>query len=119
MMQMILFILHEKSKLMEVLDSWNNVGVNGITILPSTSAGRLCAADLLRDDLPLMPSFDDLMETPEIFNRTLITIVDGDEMVDRVIEATVSVVGDLDEPNTGILSVIPLNRVYGLNRKTG
>ncbi len=38
-------------------------------------------------------------------------------MVDKVVEATQSVIGDLNNPNTGILTVLPVVKTYGLNRK--
>ena len=117
-MYMILFVLHDAEKLPDILDSWNQVGVSGITIFPSTGLARLKNGDLLRDDLPLIPSLEDLLHTSEISNRTLMTLVKGEAMVEKVVAATEAVIGDLDEPNTGILTVIPVAKVYGLNRKT-
>ena len=116
MKYMILFVPHDTSKLNLVLNRWEEVGVSGVTVFASTGIGRLKAADMLREDLPLMPSLEDLIETPERFNRTLMTLVENDEMIDRVVEATEEVVGKLDDPNTGILAVLPLSRVYGLVR---
>jgi hypothetical protein len=49
----------------------------------------------------------------------MFTVVKDRETVDQVVSATKSVVGDLDEPNTGILVVLPVAEVYGLNRKGG
>jgi len=37
-------------------------------------------------------------------------------MVEKVVKATESVIGDLNLPNTGILTVMPVVRAYGLNR---
>jgi nitrogen regulatory protein PII len=116
MMHMIMFVLHDTGKLAEILEAWENAGVKGITIIPSTGVGRLKAADLLREDLPLMPSLEDLVEAPEKFNRTLITMIKCDEMIEKVVTATESVVGKLDDPNTGILVVVPLSHAYGLDR---
>ncbi len=116
-MYMILFVLHDVEKLPDILESWNQVGVSGITIFPSTGLARLKNGDLLRDDLPLIPSLEDLLHTSEISNRTLMTLVKGEAMVEKVVAATEAVIGDLDEPNTGILTVIPVAKVYGLNRK--
>ena len=116
MTYMILFVLHDTGKLSEVLNEWEKAGVCGVTVFASTGIGRLKAADMLREDLPLMPSLEDLVETPERFNRTLMTLVETDEMIDRVVETTERVVGKLDDPNTGILAVLPLSRVYGLAR---
>ena len=117
MNSMIWFVLHDASLLAEVLEAWKETGVLGITILPSTGLRRLEANDSLREDIPLIPSIEDLVTNEEILNRTLFTIVDNDTLVDKVVEATQRVVGDLNEPNTGILCVIPLGKVYGLNRK--
>ncbi len=116
-MYMILFVLHDPYRLKEVLTAWNDAGVSGITILPSTGLKRLSATTALRDDLPLIPSLEDLVEPEESLNRTLFTIVPNDEMVDKVLNATQSLIGELDRPNTGIMVVLPLSRVYGLDRK--
>jgi len=50
-------------------------------------------------------------------NRTLITIVKDEKMIPAVVEATQRIIGDLNEPNTGILTVLPLIEAYGLDRK--
>lgn len=114
-MHLIMFVLHDPEKLCDLLDSWETAGVGGVTVIPSTGIGRLKASDMLREDLPLMPSLEDILEAPERYNRTLFTMVDSDEMIDKVLEATERVIGNLDEPNTGILTVIPVSHIYGLN----
>ncbi len=116
-MYMIFFVLHDPNRLHDVLTAWNETGVSGITILPSTGLKRMKENSGLREDLPLIPSLDDLINHEERLNRTLFTIVSNDEMVDKVLKATEDQIGDLDLPNTGIMAVIPLARVYGLNRK--
>jgi hypothetical protein len=49
-------------------------------------------------------------------SRTLFTVM-KDELVPKVVEATLRVVGDLDEPNTGVLVVLPTLMAYGLDKK--
>lgn len=118
-MYMVFFVLHDPNLLSDVLEAWNETGVKGITILPSTGLKRLQSDDVLREDMPLIPSLEDIMHQEERLNRTLFTIVEDDEMVDRVVQATQSVVGDLEQPKTGILTVLPIAKVFGLNRKDG
>jgi nitrogen regulatory protein P-II 1 len=117
MNSMIWFVLHDASLLADVLAAWKDAGVLGITLLPSTGLRRLEDTNTLRDDIPLIPSIEDLVSDEETLNRTLFTIVDNDAMVEKVVKVTQKIVGDLNLPNTGILCVIPLGKVYGLNRK--
>ena len=117
MSSMVWFVLHDAGLLSDVLVAWKNAGVLGITILGSTGLRRLEESNALRDDIPLIPSLEDLLGDEEILNRTLFSIVENDEMVEKVVKATEAVVGDLDQPNTGILCVFPITRVHGLNRK--
>ncbi len=115
-MYMILFVLDNPELLEQVLNAWEDAGVGGVTILPSTGLARIRAKGAWRDDLPLFPSLEDFQEHLQNLNRTLITIVENDTMVDKVVAATQRVTGDLNLPNTGILSVLPVVRSYGLNR---
>lgn len=116
-MYMILFVLHDPDNLDAVLNAWDEAGVSGITIMPSTGLARFRAKGAWRDDLPLIPSLEDFHEHTEKLNRTLMTIVKGTEMVDKVVSATERVIGDLDLPNTGIMVVLPVASAYGLNRR--
>jgi len=101
-----------------VLQAWEDAGVSGVTILASTGLARYRDKPALRDDLPLIPSLEDILENYHATNRTLFTIVKSQEMVDLVVEATEKIVGDLDAPNTGILVVLPVVQAYGLNRRS-
>lgn len=117
-MYMIYFVLHDPNRLKDILEAWEKAGVSGITILLSTGLKRLKADDVLREDLPLIPSLEDLIQQEERTNRTLFTVVKDDEMVEKVVQATQSITGDLNNPNTGILTVLPVVKAYGLDRKT-
>lgn len=116
-MYFILCVLHDYEHLEEVLDAWEEAGVGGVTILPSMGLKRYRDKAALRDDLPLIPGLDDLLERYENTNRTLFTVVKDEAMVDQVVAATESVTGDLNLPNTGILVVLPVARAYGLHRR--
>jgi nitrogen regulatory protein P-II 1 len=109
--------LHDNSCLDEILNAWEEIGVSGITILPGTGLARLRQKSALRDDLPLIPSLEDLVERVENTNRTLFTIVKHEDMVDKIVAATQKVTGDLNLPNTSLLVVLPVLRAYGLDRQ--
>lgn len=114
MYQMILLVLDNLNQCPAVLDAWEAAGVPGITILESTGLGRLRQPGI-RDDFPLMPSLLNLMKGREQHHRTFFTVVEDDALVDRVIEATQAITGDLDDAHNGILFVLPVTRVVGLH----
>ena len=113
MYHMILLILDELEQCPSVLDAWDAAGAAGITILESTGLARV-RKSALRDDLPLMPSIESLLKGREEHHRTLFTVVEDEAQVDRIIEATLAITGDLDEPNSGALFVLPVTRAVGL-----
>jgi nitrogen regulatory protein P-II 1 len=115
-MKLILFVLHDPEKLRELLDAWKEAGVSGATVLFSTGLGRIDQADTLREDLPLMPSLEDFLPKVERLSRTVFTMIDDETVVDKVIAATQQVVGDLNEPDRGLLIVLPVVQVYGLRK---
>ena len=67
--------------------------------------------------MPLLPSLHSLLHAGEQHHRTFISVVDGDELVNRIIAATQEVLGDMTAPNTGILFVMPVTRVIGVPRR--
>ena len=115
-MNLILFVLHDPEKLRELLDAWKEAGVSGATVLFSTGLGRISRSPALRDDLPLMPSLEDFLPKVEHLSRTIFTMIDDEAVVERVIAATQRVVGDLCQPDRGLLIVLPVSQVYGLRK---
>ena len=114
-MYLVTLVLHDPDLLEELLDAWNKAGVEGATVLFSSGMGRFRQKQGMRDDLPLIPSLDDFYEAPQTLNRTVFTVVHDDAMVDKLLEVTQTLVGDLNKPDTGIMVVTPVVRAYGLN----
>lgn len=114
MYHMILLILDDINQCSSILEAWEAQGVGGITILESTGLGRVRKLSI-RDDIPLMPSLSRLLQNREERHRTLFTVVEGEEMVDKVIQATEEVLGDLEGAHNGVLFVLPVSRVKGLH----
>jgi len=112
MYSLLVFVLDDEALLNDVLHAWEKAGAPGATVLESTGLRRV--TDLFgRDDLPLLPSLRELAEKENCTHRTIFTVLDADALVDKVIAATESVVGDLSQPHTGILFVVPVVRVVG------
>ena len=113
----VLFVLNDPDKMEPVLDAWETVGVGGVTIMHSSGLGRL-RKNLFNDDIPLIPSISVFMEHLEEMHRTLFSVVSSMEIVDQLVKVTQAVIGDLENPETGLLVVPPVERVYGLHKKS-
>ncbi len=116
-MKMILFVLHDPARLGALLDAWKKAGAGGVTVLLSTGAGRIRQSASFRDDIPLMPSVSDFYEREESLSRTLFTVVQDEATVRRIQAATREVVGDLEQPDTGLFAVLPVEQAAGLEKK--
>jgi nitrogen regulatory protein PII len=116
MAYLVVLIVDDPDNCPAILESWETLGVRGVTILESTGLGRLKRSGL-RDDMPLMPSLRDILESNEEHHRTLLSVVDDEQKVDEMIAAAQRITGDLDRGNTGFLFVVPVLRVHGLGSK--
>ncbi len=114
----VLFVLHDISKMKDLLNAWETAGVKGATVLFSTGLGRIRQNFGLMEDFPLFPTVSEILDRLENMDlsRTLFSVVESDEIVQNVLKHTEKVVGDLSKPNTGILIVLPVAQVYGLKR---
>lgn len=112
-MHIIFFVLDDPRKLDSILEAWQNVGVRGVTIIESTGVRRRTSQ---KERIPMrFASFiPELMVGGEEGNLTLITIVRDERKIEKCIQATETIVGDLNDPNTGILTAWPLSHIKGL-----
>lgn len=115
MAYLVVLVLDNPDYCPDILRAWDEAGVSGATILESTGMARIQKG--IWDDLPLIPSVRNLLGARELHRRTLFTVVQDEETVERVITATQTVIGDLNTHHTGILFVVPVVRVLGLERK--
>jgi len=114
-MYLVLYVLNDLDKTEQLLDAWEEAGVSGVTILHSTGLGRIRSYGL-RDDLPLMPSLESLLQHEENFNRTLFTVIEDEAMIDKIVAVTEGIVGKLTQPNSGLLVVMPVLKAYGIKK---
>lgn len=118
MYYLVALVLDDINQEIDVLDAWESAGVGGITIIDSTGLARVRQQEGFRDDIPLMPSLRSFFHGREEHHRTFFSIVDGENMVDRLLHATESVTGRLSEPHTGILFAFPLSHLAGVPRQS-
>jgi len=117
MPRLVICVVDDPEKAGEVLSSWVELGVPGVTILDSTGLGHQLAGLGAPEDAPIFPSLERLLRAREEPHRTLLAVVDESFAVAKLVEATERIVGPLAAPDTGILFVVPVEQAWGL-RKT-
>ncbi len=115
MTHLLVFVLDNLEQCSDILDAWKEAGAPGVTILESTGLGRL--RDAMWDDLPLLPSLRDLLSSRELHHRTLFTVIEDEATLERIIAATERIIGDFTRYHTGLLFVVPVERVLGLEKR--
>ena len=113
---LVVMIVDDPDDCPAILDAWEAMGVSGVTILESSGLGHLRKLGM-HEDMPLLPSLSDFLEQDEIPHRMLLSVVKDQEMVDKMIRVVQDIAGDLDQPNSGFLFVVPVVQAIGLNRK--
>jgi hypothetical protein len=108
----LLFVLDDPDRLDEVLTSWNEIGVRGVTIMESTGWQR---RRIQQSMLGARFDFASLAGGARLENHmTLFVVVENRNIVQKALETVESIVGDLDLPDTGILVAWPIEIVKGL-----
>ena len=115
MAHLLVCVLNNLEQCPDILDAWEAAGAPGVTILESTGLGRVRSA--VRDDLPLLPSLRDFLASQELHHRTIFTVIEDEATLERIIAATEQVIGDLSRHHTGLLFVVPVSRVLGLEKR--
>ena len=114
-MYVVMFILDDPTKLNQVLNAWDEIGVSGATIIDSIGRNRLRKAQQV--GAPFMAGVNRFLASDIENHYTLFAIVPTGDFIQRCIQALEPIVGDLDQPNTGVLAAWPLSFVKGVNHE--
>ncbi len=113
MANLLMVILEDVEKLPKLLAAWKRIGVPGVTLLHSVGGYR-AESWLNRVGLG---GLSRLFEG-EIQQRTLLSVIDDDVLLERAIAEADEAVDGFDRPHSGILFVVPVARTLGLKKWT-
>ena len=109
---LVALVLNDPNLLESLIDGWEMAGVSGATVLDC--AGKRQIKEALQDDVPLFPTLANIFRDKEVAQKLIFSIVEDGPTVDRVIDETEKITGNLYEQSKGLLFVLPLNFVMGL-----
>jgi CBS domain-containing protein len=112
MKHLLVVILEDLSRLQKLMAAWKRVGVPGVTILQSVGGFH---AENWFERLGLR-GISRLFDQDEVRQRTLMSLIDGEDFLEQAIAEADKVVGGFDRPHSGILFTLPVGRTLGLRK---
>jgi len=112
MTHMLQIILDDTRFLPDLLQAWREIGVSGTTIMESVGGYRT-STWLSKVGLS---AIDHLFQAKEVQRRTLIAVIEDDELLAQAIAEAERIVGGFDRPNSGVLLVLPVAQTRGINK---
>lgn len=107
-MHLLVAVINAPEKLDSILAGFVELGVRGATVIHSEGMGRV-----LSHNIPIFAGLQTLIDGSRPENRTIFTVVAVD-LIDPIMSLLKESCGDLENPATGIVFTIPLDRVIGL-----
>ena len=111
-MELLVCVVNREEKLEELLAGFLELGVTGATVIHSEGMGRV-----LSQDVPVFAGLQTLVSRSRPQNTTVLSVIESQDVLEKAIAMVQRVCGSLDEPSTGILFTVPLNRVVGLSHE--
>jgi nitrogen regulatory protein P-II 1 len=106
--QLLVAVINQEEKLEEILSGFLEIGVTGATIVNSEGMGRMLA-----NEVPIFAGLAALASRTRPRNQMVFSVL-AEDKVETALALLQEVVGDFDEPATGIAFTLPLTRVLGL-----
>ena len=108
-MELLVFVLNKPDELEPLLKAFVDIGIKGATVIDTQGMATFFDKT---EDLPMFGSLKMLVNKNHKSNKTIFVVLNHD-LVKTAIQTIKDVVGDLSEPNVGILFTLPLSHVEG------
>lgn len=113
-MQLLIAVINEEERLDEILSGMVELGITGATIIGSEGMGRV-----LSHDIPIFAGLEAIASRSRPQNQTIFSVIREDDKVEGVLNLIREIVGDLENPATGIAFTVPVSQVVGLSPEIG
>lgn len=112
-MNVLFIVLNEPDHLEDLLEKFIDIGINGATILDSQGMG-FAVNHNGHGNAPFFGKIRSVIDNSRPYNKTVFTVIKGEERLEKAVNAAKEVFGDVYEPGIGMMFTMPVNDVYGL-----
>lgn len=113
-MELLIAVINQEDRLDDILSGFLELGITGATIIESEGMGHV-----LSHDIPIFAGLQTLISRSRPQNTTIFSVIDSDAKVEGAIALLQEICGDMQDPATGIVFTVPVNRVAGLAPELG
>jgi nitrogen regulatory protein PII len=113
-MQLLIVVVNREETLDDILSGFLELGITGATVIRSEGMGHVLASDV-----PLFAGLTELVTRTRPQNVTIFSVIREAEKVEAAIQLTQEVCGNLEQPATGILVVLPVSQAIGIAPELG
>jgi nitrogen regulatory protein P-II 1 len=110
-MYLLFMVLDDVTRRNEVLVAWMGAGVSGVTILESTGVNRVLPR---RSAEPMFAGFSQMFGSGRVGHNTLFAVIESIEVAEAAVQATEAILGNLNQPHTGIIFLVPVVKTWGM-----
>jgi nitrogen regulatory protein PII len=111
MMYALFIVLNKTDYLEDIMSTFVRLGVEGATILDSQGMASAIINGQI-DDLPLFGSLKNIIEGSHPYNKTIFSVIESEELVDKVAAAVKEVMDDSLKKGSGFIFSVPVSKVY-------
>jgi nitrogen regulatory protein P-II 1 len=108
-MELLVCVVNDPGKVDEILEAFLEIGITGATVIESRGMGKT-----LVQEEPIFAGFEGMLSGRTAANRTIFSVIEDQEKVEKAMRAVEKICGCLEKPATGILFTLPIARVKGL-----
>ncbi len=97
-----------------VAEAWQEAGAPGVTLIEGFGLRRLQERARGMEVLPGMMSLAEIVRQSERTSLIVLSVVEDDALIDRLLAAAEHILGDLRQPDAGVFFVADLVRALGV-----
>ena len=117
-MYALFIVLNQVDYLEEILERFMEIGVKGATVLDSQGMGGAIVHSSSKS-VPLFGSLRTIMQGAHPYNKTIFTVLESEELVEKTAAAVQNVLEDVSPLGIGFMFSVPIGKVYGMCRSKG
>lgn len=109
--QALFIVLNEMDHLNDILAGFVDVGISGATILDSQGMANIIVKSN-KQHIFLYGHLKTLMQDALPYNKTIFTVVENEELVEKAVAIVQNIIGDVPKPGVGFMFSFPIAKTY-------